>query len=186
MMLWVDTIACYHSIIVTPCFFLLSNRFGFRTDAPSGRSARRPLTSSEPPVPCSPLMAWLISSTQQQQPQPPWAIASVPFTPMTPAGRLPECRAFLNCNSPPPWAGSRPWLSPCPSAALELVPLPTPWACPPTAPGSSHTSTSPAFQGWCPAPCLAPLTWPVRPSFAAPRRVTCGEGRASHPCAARH
>lgn len=129
-----------------------------------------------------------LSSRPQRQQQRPWATASAPSTPTTPAGPRQGCPACLNCSYRQPWAASRPWHSPCLSVASAPGRRPTPWVyptCRQTAPGSSHTSTSPLSLGWYPRPCRAPPTWPARLSCVVPRTVTSGEGQASPRCAAK-
>lgn len=158
-------------------------RSGSRTDAPSGRSARRPPTCSERRGRCCPRTTACPSSRRR-----PWATASAPSTPTTPAGPRRGCPACLSCSCRPPWAASRPWRSPCPSAASARGRRPTPWVCQtcrPTGPGCSRTCTSPRFPGWSRRLSPAPPTWPARLSCVAPRTVTSGEGRASRRCVAK-
>lgn len=163
-------------------------RSGFRTDAPSGRSARRPpMCSGLRGLSCRRTTACLSSRPPRQQ-QRPWATASAPSTPTTPAGPRRGCPACLNCSYRRLWAASRPWRSPCLSVASAPGRRPTPWVyptCRQTAPGSSHTSTSPLSPGWYPRPCRARPTWPARLSCVVPRTVTSGEGQASPRCAAK-
>lgn len=171
-----------------PNHHLSPRRSGFRTDAPSGRSARRlPMFSELRGLSCQHTTACLSSHPRRQQ-QRPWATASAPFTPTTRAGPRQGCPACLSCSCRPPWAASRPWRSRC----LSVVSAPgrrlTPWVyptCLQTAPGYSHTSTSPRSLGWCPRPCLARPTWAARLSCVVPRTVTPGEGQASPRCAAK-
>lgn len=133
-------------------------RSGSRTDAPSGRSARRPPTCSGPREPSCPHTTACLSSRPRRQRRRPWATASAPSTPTTPAGPRRGCPACHSCSSRPPWAASRPWLSPCLSVASAPGRHPTPWVyptCRRTARGSSHTSTSPRSPGWFPRRCRA-------------------------------
>ncbi len=163
-------------------------RSGFRTDAPSGRSARRPpMCSALRGLSCRRTTACLSSRPPRRQ-QPPWATASAPSTPTTPAGLRRGCPVCLSCRYRRLWAASRPWRSLCLSVASAPGRRPTPWVyptCRPTAPGFSHTSTSPLSPGWYPRPCRARPTWPARLSCVAPRTVTSGEGQASPHCAAK-
>ncbi len=133
-------------------------RSGFRTDAPSGRSARRlPMSSGLRALSCRRTTACLSSRPPRQQRRP-WATASAPSTPTTPAGPRQGCPACLNCSYRRLWAASRPWRSPCLSVASAPGRRPTPWVyptCRQTAPGFSHTSTSPLSPGWYPRPCRA-------------------------------
>lgn len=132
-------------------------RSGFRTDAPSGRSARRPPMSSGLRGLCCRRTTACLSSRPPRQQQRPWATACAPSTPTTPAGPRQGCPACLNCSYRLLWAASRPWRSPCLSVASAPGRRPTPWVYPTcqTAPGFSHTSTSPLSPGWYPRPCLA-------------------------------
>lgn len=136
-------------------------RSGSRTDAPSGRSARRPPTCSVLRGRSCRRTTACRSSRPLRRQQRPWATASAPFTPTTPAGPRQGCPACRSCSSRRRWAASRPWPSPCPSAAWVPGHRPTPWVyptCRPTAPGCSRTCTSPRSLGWFPPPYPAPPT----------------------------
>lgn len=163
-------------------------RSGFRTDAPSGRSARRPRTSSGPRgLSCRRTTACL-SSRPRRRRRRPWATASAPSTPTTPAGPRRGWPACLSCSSRRLWAASRPWRSPCLSAASAPGRRPTPWVYPTclrTAPACSRTFTSPLSPGWYPLPCRARPVWPARLNSVVPRTVTSGEGQASRRCGAK-
>ena len=187
----VITLWC-HNLFMT-CQLLLTRhvsacRSGSRTGAPSGRSARRPPTCSGLRGLCCRRTTAFLSSRRPRRQRPRWTTASAPSTPTTPAGPRQGCPACLSCSSRRPWAASRPWRSPCLSAASAPGSHTTPWVyptCRPTAPGCSLTSTSPRSPGWYPRPCPARPTWPARLSCVAPRTVTSGEGQASRRCAAK-
>lgn len=140
---------------------LCVRRSGFRTDAPSGRSARRPpMSSARRGLSCRRTTACPSSRPPRRQRRP-WATACAPSTPTTPAGPRPGCPACLSCSYRRHWAANRPWRSPCPSAASAPGRRTTPWVCPtcrPTAPGCSPTCTSPRSPEWYPRP------YPARPT----------------------
>lgn len=131
-------------------------RSGSRTDAPNGRSARRPPTSSGlRGLSCRRTTACLSSRPPRQQRRP-WGTAFAPSTPTTPAGPRRGCPACLSCSYRRLWDASRAWRSPCLSAASAPARHPTPWVyptCRRTAPGYSRTSTSPLSPEWYPRPC---------------------------------
>lgn len=129
-----------------------------------------------------------LSSRPRRQQRRPWATASALSTPTTPAGPRRRCPACLSCSYRRLWAASRPWRSPCLSAASAPGRRPTPWVyptCRRTDPACSHTSTSPLSLGWYPHPCRVRLMWPARLSSVVPRTVTSGEGQASPRCGAK-
>lgn len=137
---------------------------------------------------CCPHTTACLSSPPRRLRRRPWATASAHSMPMTPAGPRRGCPACLSCSCRPRSAASRPWLSPCLSAASAPGPRQTPWVyptCLQTVPGSSHTSTNPRSLGWFLRPCRARPTWPARLSCVVPRTVTPGEGQASPRCAAK-
>lgn len=137
---------------------------------------------------CCPHTTACLSSPPRRLRPRPWATASAPSTPMTPAGPRRGCPACLSCSCRRRSAASRPWPSPCLSAASAPGPRQTPWVyptCLQTAPGSSRTSTNPRSPGWFPRRCRARPTWPARLSCVVPRTVTPGEGQASPRCAAK-
>lgn len=150
---WPCSSSCYDAHLLSPL-----RRSGSRTDAPNGRSARRPPTSSARRGLCCPHTTACLSSRPRRLRPRPWATACAPSTPTTPAGPRRGCPACLSCSCRPRSAASRPWPSPCLSAASAPGPRRTPWVyptCLQTAPGSSRTSTNPRSPGWFPRRCRA-------------------------------
>lgn len=163
-------------------YLCISCRSGFKTDAPSGRSGRRPPTYSARLARCCRRRVCTSSQLRLR-----WRIVCARFTPMTRAGPR-ACRACPSCSCRRHLAANPQWHSLCPSVVWALGPHRIPWACPTayrqTAPACSPTSTSRLSPG-CRRLSPAPRTSRAHPSCVAPRTVTCGEGRASRHCGAK-
>lgn len=167
---------------------LVCRRFGSRTDAPSGRSARRPRTCSARPARYFLLITVYRSFLQQQL-----TTVYARFTQTTHVGLQPGCLVSLSFNFRRRSAVSPQWRSHCRSAAWEaqvrrcLVP----WVCltwrPTARPCSRITYTSPRFRAWFPLHSRARQARVPQHKSATRHRqiVTCGAVRVLHPCAAK-